>query len=326
MPDGQTNRRAFIATLGGAAVWPLVARAQQPGRTYRIAFFIPFGRDNPGFTGFFDELRLNGYVEGQNLTVEFDVHNDQLPARAAALVKTAPDAIFSGPDPYSRAVQEATGTIPIVVLSGNMVAAGLVKSLAHPGGNTTGVSMFAPELDGKRQDLLIEAAPGAHRIAALADPTMSQSLPRHFEELKNAAHLRGVELLIFSVAKPEEIAPAINDAKASGAEALNFLATPLFFVHRHIVIEQVAAARLPAVYQWPEMAEGGGLAAYGTPLSQIYRQVGRLVIKVLRGTPPGDIPAEQPTNFELVINLKAAKALDLTIPGSLLLRADKVIE
>lgn len=322
------RRRAFIGALGGAAVWPLAARAQQPSRTYSLGFLLSYGRDNPGFTSFFDELRLNGYVEGQNLTIVadgFDVH-DQLPAHAAAVVKTAPDLIFSGPDPYSRAVQEATGTIPIVVLSGNMVAAGLVKSLAHPGGNTTGVSMFAPELDGKRQDLLIEAAPGAHRIAALADPTMSQSLPRHFEELKNAARLRGVELLIFSVAKPEEITPAINDAKASGAEALNFLATPLFFVHRRITIEQVAAARLPAMYQWPEMAEGGGLAAYGTPLSQIYRQVARLVIKVLRGTPPGDIPAEQPTNFELVINLKAAKELDLTIPGSLLLRADKVIE
>jgi len=322
------KRRSFVAALGSAAVWPMLARAQQPGRTYSLGFLLPYGRDNPGFTSFFDELRLNGYVERQNLTINadgFDVH-DQLPAHAAAVVKTAPDMIFSGPDPYSRAVQEATSTIPIVVLSGNMVAAGIVKSLAHPGGNTTGVSMFAPELDGKRQDLLIEAAPGAHRIAALADPTMSQSLPRHFEELKNAARLRGVELLIFSVAKPEEIAPAINDAKASGAEALNFLATPLFFVHRRIIIEQVAAARLPAMYQWPEMAEGGGLAAYGTPLSQIYRQVARLVIKVLRGTPPGDIPAEQPTNFELVINLKAAKALDLTIPGSLLLRADKVIE
>jgi putative ABC transport system substrate-binding protein len=328
MPVGQGNRRAFIAGLGSAAAWPMVARGQQPGRTYRLGFFIPYGRNVPGFQSFFDELRLNGYVEGQNLTVVadgFDVR-DQLPAHAAAVIKTAPDIIFSGPDAYSRAVQEATSTIPIVVLSGNMVAAGLVKSLAHPGGNTTGVSMFAPELDGKRQDILIEAVPGAHRIAALADPTMSQSLPRHFEELKNAARLRGVELLIFSIAKPEEIAPRINDAKASGAEALNFLATPLFFVHRRIIVEQVAAARLPAMYQWPEMAEGGGLAAYGTPQSQIYRQVARLVIKVLRGANPGNVPAEQPTNFELVINLKTAKALGLTIPAPLLLRADKLLE
>ena len=130
------KRRTFIAGLGSAAAWPMMARGQQPGRTYSLGFLIPFGRGNPGFTSFFDELRLNGYVEGQNLAIVadgFDVH-DQLPAHAAAVVKTAPDMIFSGPDPYSRAVQDATSTIPIVVLSGNMVAAGLVKSLAHPGG------------------------------------------------------------------------------------------------------------------------------------------------------------------------------------------------
>jgi putative ABC transport system substrate-binding protein len=307
-----------------------VARAQQSGRTYRLGFFTPYwGRDQPGNTDFFAELRANGFVEGQNLTVVaggFDVYSDQLAANAAAIVKAAPDAIFTGPDPYTRAVQQATRTIPIVAISGNLVAAGLVGSLAHPGGNTTGVSMFAPELDGKRQDILVEAVPGVRRIGALADITMSQNVPRYLEEFRDEARQRGIELLIFSIAKPEEIVPAINDAKASGVKALNFLATPLFFVHRRTIIAQVAAVRLPAIYQWPEMAEEGGLAAYGASLSQIYRQAARLVIKVFRGANTSDVPAEQPTNFELVINLKAAQALGHNVPQGLLLRADKVIE
>jgi len=322
------RRRDFIAGLGAAA-WPVVALAQQPGRTYHLSLFLPFRRDNvpPGYEAFFDELRVNGYVEGRNLTVTddgFDINSNELTAGAAAVVKTAPDAIFSGPDPFTSAVQGATHTIPIVALSGNLVAAGLVTSLAHPGGNTTGVSMFAPELDGKRQDLLIEAVPGARRMAALADSTMSQSGPQHFDELKTAARLRGIELLIFSVSKPDDIVPAINNAKASGAEALNFLATPLFFSNRRIAIEQVAAARLPAIYQWPEMAEDGGLIAYGASFSDIYRQVAKFVVKVFRGENPGDIPAEQPTNFE--INLKTAQAIGHNIPAGLSLRADKIIE
>jgi putative ABC transport system substrate-binding protein len=323
------RRRSFIAALGGAAAWPVVARAQQTRRTYRVGLFTPIGRDNPGMLAFFDELRLNGYIEAQNLTViaeKLDAYSNQLDERAATIAKTTPDVIFSGPDPYTRAIQNATRTVPIVAISGNLVAAGLVGSLARPNGNTTGVSMFAPELDGKRQDLLIEAVPGARRIAALADGTMSQSVPRHFEELQTAARQRSIELLVFSVTKPEEIAPAINEATAAGAQALNFLATPLFFVHRNIIIEQVANARLPAMYQWPEMAEGGGLAAYGSSLAEIFRQVARLVIKVLNGANPSDTPAEQPTKFKLVINLKSAKSLGLAIPPSLLARADEVIE
>ena len=324
------KRREFVKLVGGAAVaWPPAARAQQPGRNYRLGVFLPFGRDQVGFSALFDELRVNGYVEGQNLTIlegSHDVYDSELAARATAIVNAAPDVIHSGPDPYTRAIQKVAGTIPVVALSGNLVAAGLVSSLAHPAGNTTGVSMFAPELDGKRQDILIEATPGVRRIAALADSTMSQTAPGHFEELKKSADQHGIELITFSIAKPEEIAPAINAAKESGAEALNFLATPLFLVQRRVIFEQVAAVRLPAIYQWPEMAEQGGLVAYGPSLGQIYRQVARLVIKVLRGTNPGDIPAEQPTNFELVINLKTAKALGFSVPPSLLTRADEVIE
>jgi putative ABC transport system substrate-binding protein len=206
-----------------------------------------------------------------------------------------------------------------------MVAAGLVTSLARPGGNTTGISLLSPELDGKRQDILMEAVPGSRRMAALADSNVTP--PRHLEALQKAARARGVELIVFGVSKPEQIAPAINDAKASGAEALNFLATPLFGgSHRRAVIERVAALRLPAIYQWPEMAEEGGLAAYGPRQTQIFRQRAQMVVKILRGAKPSDIPVEQPTHFELVINLQTAKAIGYEVPAGLVLRADKVIE
>jgi putative tryptophan/tyrosine transport system substrate-binding protein len=186
--------------------------------------------------------------------------------------------------------------------------------------------MFAPELDGKRQDILMEIVPDAHRMTAIADSTMSQSTSLHFQDVRDVARARNVELSIVAIAKPEEIVPAIDGAKASGAEALNFLATPMFFANRQLIIERVAAVGLPAMYQWPEMADDGGLAAYGSRTGQTFRQVARLVVKVLRGAKPADLPTEQPTNFELVINLKTAKTLGLTIPPVLLARADKVLE
>ena len=210
------GRRQFISALGGAAAaWPLAARAQQPGRTYTLGFAIPVGRDTPAIVAFFDELRLFGFVEGQNLSVVpdgFDVRNDRLAEQAAAVVKAAPDAIVSGPDNYTRVYQQLTRTIPLVAMTEDMVAAGLVASLNRPGGNTTGISLLSPELDGKRQGLLIEAAPGARRMAALADSTVTP--PQHLQELQDAARARGVELLVFGVARREEVVPAIDKAKA----------------------------------------------------------------------------------------------------------------
>jgi len=200
----------------------------------------------------------------------------------------------------------------------------LVSSLARPGGNTTGISLLSPELDEKRQGILMEMAPGARRMAALADSRVTPQ--RHLQALQAATRARGVELSIFGVARPEEIVAAIDNAKAAGAEALNVLATPLFLANSRIIIERVAAARLPAIYQWPELAEQGGLAGYGPWFTQTHRQRARMVAKVLRGAKPADLPVEQPTNFELVVNLKAAKAIEHEIPATLVLRADKVIE
>ena len=323
------RRREFIAGLGGTAAWPLVTSAQERGRIYRIGFLIPFGRETPTVSLFLDELRLNGFIEGQNLTVVpggMNVSAEQIAQAVAALVNAAPDVIFTGPDIYTRAIQRVAQTIPIIALSGDFLAAGLVASLARPGGNTTGVSMFAPELDDKAQGILMEVAPNAHRTAAIADSTMQRSTPRYFQALKDATRSRNVELSIFTVATPEEVRPAIDAAKASGAEALNFLAAPIFFTYRKAIIEHVAVVRLPAVYQQPEMAEDGGLVGYGSRVIQDFRQVARLVAKVLRGANVADLPVEQPTNFELVVNLKSANSIDYEIPAGLVLRADKVIE
>jgi putative ABC transport system substrate-binding protein len=326
------KRREFITLLGGATVaWPLGARAQEPGRTYRIGFLIPSPRNRPPVAALFDELRLNGFIENQNVEVlpgGFDVRNEQLAELAAALVKAAPDAIVVGPELPLRALQTATRTVPLIGMSEDLVAEGLVASLARPGGNITGISLLSPELDGKRQDILIEAVPGVRRVAAMVDSKVTP--PYHLETLQHAARSRGIELSIFGVKGPEEIVSAIDAAKASGAEALNFLATPLFSVpgsrNNQIVMDRIAAIRVPTIFQWPETAETGAVLAYGPRFTDVYRQRARILVKILRGAKPADIPVEQPTRFELVINLKAARAIGHEVPAGLVLRADKVIE
>jgi putative ABC transport system substrate-binding protein len=325
------KRREFITLLGAAAAWPRAACAQEAGRTYRLGFLLPTARQTPVVEALFDELRLNGFIEGKNLVVVpggFEATDDNLANRAAALVGAAPDAIIAGPAPPLRALQAMTRTIPLIGMSEDMVGEGLVASLAHPGGNITGISLLSPELDGKRQEILIEAAPGARRIAAMADSR--QTPPYHLEVLQHAARSRGVELAVFGVNGPEEIASAIDAAKTSGAEALNFLATPLFSLpgtrNNAIVMERIAAVRLPAIFQWPETAEAGALAGYGPRFPEMYRQRARMVVRILRGANPADVPVEQPARFQLVINLRAAKALGYEVPAGLVLRADEVIE
>jgi ABC-type uncharacterized transport system substrate-binding protein len=322
------RRREFITLLGGAAAtWPLRVVAQQQGRTYRLGFLIPTGRDAAVTVAFFDELRAHGFVEDRNLSVipgGFSVPVAQIDQVAEAMVKAAPDAIVAGPELQLRALQALTKTIPLIGITEDMVASGLVASLSHPGGNTTGISLLSPELDTKRQDILVEAVPGVRRMAALADSNVT--VEQHLDSLRESARARGIDLSVIGVGKPDEIGPAVNQAKASGAQAINFLATPLFFVNRRLVFEHVAALRLPAIYQWPEMAEEGGLAGYGARFTQIYRQRARMVVKILRGAKPSEIPVEQPSHFELVINLRVAQSIGHEVPSGLVLRADKVIE
>jgi ABC-type uncharacterized transport system substrate-binding protein len=321
------KRRDFITLLGGAAAWPVAARAQQPNRTYRLGFFLPVARDTPAMIAFFDELRAHGFVEGKNLAIipkGFEAGNEQIDELVPALVKAAPDAIIAGGDVIPRALQSATRTIPIVVITEDMVAAGFATSLARPGGNITGISLMSPELDGKRQDILIEAVPGARRIAALADSNVATL--RHLQALEKAAQAHGKELVIIRAAKAEELVPAINDASTQGAGGLNVLSSPMLFLNRHVIIERSAELRLPAVYQWPETAEEGGLVGYGPRFVEVFRQRARMVAKILSGARPADLPIEQPSKFELVINLKPANAIGHEVPAGLVLRADEVIE
>jgi putative ABC transport system substrate-binding protein len=322
------KRRDFITLLSGAAAgWPLAAGAQQPGRTYRLGFFLPVARDSPAIVAFFDELRIHGFIEGQNLAIipgGFQAGNEQVDELVPALVKAGPDAIIAGGDVIPRALQNATRTIPIVVITEDMVAAGFAASLAHPGGNITGISLMSPELDGKRQDILIEAVPSAPRIAVLADSNVATL--RHLQALEEAARAHRKELLVVRAAKAEEVVPAMNDATTQGAGALNVLSSPMLFLNRRVIIERAGKLRLPAVYQWPETAEEGGLLGYGPRFVDVFRQRARIVARILGGARPADLPVEQPTTFELVINLKAAKAIGHELPAGLVLRADKVIE
>jgi putative ABC transport system substrate-binding protein len=207
-----------------------------------------------------------------------------------------------------------------------MLGSGLVTSLARPEGNTTGVSILVDEADGKRQDILIEAVPGLRVMAVLVDVNFTKD-PAKLHALQEAARAHNVEFSIHRVASGEEIAGAINSAQASGATALNILSSPFFYAHRHLIMERAAAAHLPTIYELPESAEEGGFAAYGPRNSQVFAKIlPRQIVQVLRGTKIADIPVQQPTKFELVINLKTAKAMGVTVPEALLVRADKVIE
>ena len=240
------------------------------------------------------------------------------------MIAASPDVIVAGPELPVRTLQTLTQTIPLVGMTEDMVGEGLVASLARPGGNTTGISLLSPELDGKRQEILLDAAPGLRKIAILADANVTK--PAHLQELVDAGRGRGVETLVREVAKREDVIRAIKDVHTAGAAAINFLATPMFSVDAAAFIAQVRELRLASIYQWPEDAEDGALSAYGPRYSEMYRLRARPVAKVLHGIKPTDIPVQQPAKFELVVNLKTAKAIGLDVPSSLLLRADKVIE
>jgi ABC-type uncharacterized transport system substrate-binding protein len=321
------RRRELIILLGGAALLDApIGRAQEPGRVYRLGIMTLNLRENANYVAMFDELRRSGFVEGQNLQVvgRFSMRVEEAPEVAAMLVAAGVDAILTGGAPVTRVVQKATRTIPILAGADDLVLSGLVSSLAHPGGNTTGISFLATELDGKRLELLTELVPAARHIAALADPSVTA--PEQLKAMEDLARARGFELSIHLAATPEEIVPAIEMAQASGAQALNVLATPLLDANRRLIIERTTALKLPAIYQWPEIAEAGGLAAYGPRQTTGARQRARQLVKIFRGAKPGDIPVEQPDRFELVINLRTAKAIGLVVPPALLDRADKVIE
>ena len=323
------RRRDFIALLAGAALpMPPAALAQEPGRTYRLGSLHQVSRNTPHHVALYEELARLGFVEGKNLLTDehgYGLRAEQFAEHAAELIKAQFDVLLCAGDASVRAAQQATKTIPILAVVDDMVGSGFVSSLAKPDGNVTGVSILASELDGKRQEILMEAVPAARRMAALADGNVTT--PQRMQVLHDAAQARGVELLTYRVTTPEEIAGAIDAAKSSGAAALNVLATPLLNVNRQVIMTRVKALRLPAIYQWPEVGEEGGLIGYGPRIVQIYREIlPRQLVKLLRGGRPVEVPVEQPTRFELVINLPAAQAVGHDVPTGLMLRADKVIE
>lgn len=321
------RRREFIALLGGSALASLAANAQEAGRVYRLGVLHPLPRAAPQFAQLIDGLRRQGFIEGRNLAVDprgFESRSYQYHERADELVKFGVDVLVCGGDETLRAARQVTRAIPLVGVADDMVASGLVTSLGHPGANTTGFSILSTELDGKRQRVLSEFVPRARRMAALFDPGTKS--PAQLQEVVDIARAYGVTLSTHRVTRKDEIVPAMNAAKAAGAEALNVMSSVLLNALRPVIFEQAAALRLPTIYQFPESAEEDGFVGYGPRIEQIYRDMAVVVAKLFLGERPQDLPVQRPTTFELVINLKTGNALGLTIPEALLIRADKVIE
>jgi putative ABC transport system substrate-binding protein len=251
---------------------------------------------------------------------------DRLPSLAAELVRREVDVVVTGGEAAIQAARAATRTIPIVMgASNDPVGAGLVESLARPGGNITGSTILAPELSRKRLGLLRETGPGVVRVAVLSDPT-SPGTGRDLEETQSAARALGFRLQVWTVRAPRDLDEAFAGMTRDRAEALMTLADPVFTALRVRIVRLAAANRLPSIYYWKDFVDAGGLMSYAPSLQGLYRRAATYVDKNLKGAKPADLPVEQPTKFELVINLKTAKALDLTIPPAVLARADEVIE
>jgi putative ABC transport system substrate-binding protein len=308
---------------------PLAAKAQQPpGKTPRIGY-LTF-RSGPSHLeeAFRQGLRELGYVEGQNIAIEYrwaDFKPDRASTLAAELVRLKVDVIVStgGPIP-ATAAKRATETIPIVFIAGDPVSAGLVTRLDRPGGNLTGVDNFTGELNVKRLELLKGAVPDVSRVAVLANPT-SPATARRLKDLEDAARVLRVKLHVLEARERQDIDAAFTAMARERAEALLVMTDPMFLVQRERIVDLAAKHRLPAIFFSREFAEAGGLLSYATNLADLYRRLATYVEKILKGAKPADLPVEQPTKFEFVINLRTAKTLGLTVPPSVLLRVDQVI-
>lgn len=313
------RRREFITLIGGTAAWPFKARAQKAGRRYRLATLGPL----PG--SFFEELGRAGFVTGGNL--EIDSNGGAAAASyatvASGLAHAHPDVLMVIGTEAARAAQKATQRIPIVAIADDLIGSRLVGSMSRPDGNTTGVAIFAFQLDSKRLELLHEAFPSARRIAVLAD---REPIP-NMEALESAAKSFGVEIIPFAARSEENLIRAIDAMKAAKADAVNLLASPILSTKfQHLIRDHLALRRLPAIWQWPEQAEDGGLMGYGPRINAVFDQCARQVAKLLGGAKVADVPVEQPIKFELIINLKTAKTLSVEIPQTLLSRADRTVE
>ncbi len=326
------DRRAFLGALTGSLVAaPVAAETQQATKVYRIGLLggNPPTAEPRLWEGFFQELRDRGYVEGQNILFEgrwYGNETERLPALAAELVRLKVDIIVAGAAPAPEAAQRATSTIPIVMsYHPDPVGVGLVSSLARPGKNITGMSVSSLELVGKQLQLLRETVPGISRVALIS----SLALPSNalgVKEAQVAARSFKMHLQVLDVRVPSDLPPAFSAMTKDRAGGLIVLGGSMFFAERRRIAELAAQSRLPSIYVLRQFAEAGGLMAYGPSIRDSLRRAASYVDRILKGAAPGDLPIEQPTKFDLVINRTTARALGVTIPPSLLQRADQVIE
>jgi len=325
-------RREFLIAIGALLATPLTIEAQQTGKVPRIGYLgqnsAELGRRQ--IAAFRQGLGERGWVEGRNVILEFrfaDGKVDRFPALVAELLRLGVDVIVTTSSATTWAAKDATKSIPIVMAaSANALGEGLIASLAHPGGNITGMTFLAgPEIAGKQLALLKELAPAAFNVAVLVNPT-NRSHAAFVGELKTAARSLRAQLQVMEAPSAEQIDSAFAAMAKERAAALIVLTDSMFLGQQRRIPELAARSRLPALYSQREFVEAGGLISYGPSLSDMFRRAATHVDKILRGGKPDDIPVEQPTNFELLINVKTAKALGLAIPQSLLLRADEVIQ
>jgi putative ABC transport system substrate-binding protein len=322
------SRRRFVVVALAVLALPRAGAAQPAAR---IGVLSPFSAAvaAPWHQAFRQGLRELGWIEGQNVTIEYryaNGKNDRLPELAAELVRVKVDVIVTSIGTDALIAKSATTLVPIVMASaGDPVAGGLVTSLARPGGNITGLTQMAPELAGKRLELLKQIVPNLSRVAVLWYPRGTTS-PLSWKEMQVPARELGIRLQSLEVQSPADFVKAFHGATTARAAAVVVLPDPLFAGNLKQIAELATKTRLPSIFHLREFADVGGLVAYGVDRADMYRRAAAYVDKILKGTKPADLPIEQPTKFELVINLKTAKALGLTIPPSLLLRADQVIE
>jgi putative ABC transport system substrate-binding protein len=325
------KRREFITLLGGAAAaWPLVARAQQAGRlpTIGVLGATNSSSHGPWVAAFVQRLRERRWVEGRTVTIEIrwaEERTERLAEIAAEFVRLKVDVIVTHSAAPVLAAMRATSIIPIVfAVANDPLGSGLVTSLGRPGGNVTGLSAQSPDLVGKRLELLREVVPGRRRLAIMANVDAPAAV-LEMREVQAAARTLGFEAATFEIRRAEDIAPAFDVLKVR-TDALYVCADPLVVAHRMRINTFALAARLPTIYNFREHVEAGGLISYGPNFTDLFRRAADHVDKILRGAKPADIPVEQPTKFNLVINLITAKALGLDVPAMLLARADEVIE
>ncbi|MFZ0606192.1 MAG: ABC transporter substrate-binding protein [Xanthobacteraceae bacterium] len=328
------RRREFVTLLGGAAAtWPLAVRAQQGERVPLVGFLEPTSADTPGTkareTAFLEGLRQLGWTPGRNVQIEFRLSGGgkaQTRKDAAELIALDPDVIVTGGDAGAGVLLQATHTIPIVfVIVPDPVGSGFVKSLSQPGGNATGFMMFEYNLCGKWLELLKEIAPSVTRAAVLRDPAIAAGIGQ-FAVIQSVAPSVGIEVSPIDLTEPALIEPAIATFAQSSNGGMIVTASAIAATHSDLIIAAAAHYKLPAVYVQRVYVAAGGLISYGPSFADQYRRAASYVDRILKGEKPADLPVQAPTKYELSINLKAAKALGLTVPATLLARADEVIE